>query len=99
MGIPRLLVGYSLAQRQMYLFEVSCHLNLADGLHEGIPDDDADVGPGVALRLLAQLHEVCFSQVGWGGAQMQLEHEGTGVLLRQRDVNTLLKPTIMPQFK
>ena len=71
---------------------MSRHLNLADRLHEGVADDDADVGPGVAVGLAAQGHKVLVRQAGGGGAQVQLEHEGAGVLLRQRDVNTLLKP-------
>lgn len=81
-----------------YLFEVSRHLNLADGLHEGVPDDDADVRPGVAVRLGAQGDKVSVRQAGGGRAQVQLEHEGAGMLLRQRDVNTLLKSGTTPQY-
>jgi len=71
---------------------VSRHLNLADGLHEGVPDDDADICPRVAFCLGAQGHKVGVHQGGRGGAQVQPEHEGAGVRLRQRYVNTLLKP-------
>ncbi len=39
-------------------FEVSGGLNLPDGLHEGVSDDDADVRTRVTVRLLAQSHEV-----------------------------------------
>lgn len=67
-------------------------LDLPDRLHEGVPDDDADVGPRVAVRLLAQGGEVGLGQACGRGAQVQLEHKGAGVLLGQRDVDSLLKP-------
>lgn len=67
-------------------------LDQADRLHERVPHDDADVGAGVALRLLAQRHKVRLHQAVGGGAQMQFEHEGAGVRLGQRDVDPLLKP-------
>jgi len=75
-----------------YLFEVRGGLDLPDRLHEGVPHDDADVRPGVAGGLLAQGDVVRLRQGAGGGAQMQLEHEGAGVRLGQRDVDPLLKP-------
>lgn len=75
-----------------YLFEVSRWLNPPDGLHEGVPDNYADVCPGVAVCFLAQSDEVVVRQPVGGGAQVQLEHEGAGVLLWQRNVDPLLKP-------
>lgn len=48
---------YSVSLRT-HPFEVCGGLNLPDGLHEGVSDDDADVSTGVTVRLLAQSHEV-----------------------------------------
>lgn len=85
---PSMLLLYFL----LYLFEVRGWLNLPDRLHEGVPDDNTNVRPRVALCLFAQRDEVCVCQFVGGGAQMQLEHEGAGVLLRQRNVDSLFKP-------
>lgn len=35
-------------------FEVSSRLDPSDGLHKAVPDNDANVGSGVTLRLFAQ---------------------------------------------
>lgn len=67
-------------------------LNPPDGLHEGVPDDNADVRSGVALRLPAQRHEVRLGQLVGGGAQVQFEHGAASVLLGQRNVDSLFKP-------
>lgn len=42
-----------------HLFEVSRRLNLPDGLHEGVSDNNTDVGSGIAIREFAQGDEVC----------------------------------------
>lgn len=72
-------------------FEVSGGLNLPDGLHEGVSDDDANVSTRVTVRLLAQSHEVWFGETGRCAAQIQLEHESASVLFRKRNVDTFLK--------
>lgn len=76
----------------LYLLEVSGRLDLPDRLHEGVPDNNADVSPRVALSFLAQSDEVCLRQAVGRGSQMQLEHERAGVLLGQRNVDSLFKP-------
>lgn len=75
-----------------HLFEVGGRLDPPDGLHEAVPDNDADVGSGVALCLFAQHGKVLVPQVAGCGAQVQLEHVGASVLLRQRNVDALFKP-------
>lgn len=79
-------------QEICHLFEVRGRLNLPDGLHESVSDNNTDVCPRVALRLLAQGDKVCLRQVVGGGAQVQFEHVGASVHLGQRDVDALFKP-------
>lgn len=79
-------------QVSRHLFEVRGRLNLPDGLHESVSDNNTDVCPRVALRVLAQGYKVCLGQVVGGGAQVQFEHVGASVYLGQRDVDTLFKP-------
>lgn len=67
-------------------------LNLPDWLHQGVPDNYTDVSSGVAICLFAQSHEIRLCQVIGGGAQMQFEHGGAGMFLRQRNVDSLFKP-------
>lgn len=75
-----------------YLLEVCGRLDLAHGLHERVPHDDADVGARVPVRLVRQLPEVGVAQAVWRVAQVQPEHGRPRGLLRQRDVDALLKP-------
>lgn len=75
-----------------HLLEVHGRLHLAHGLHQGVPHDDADVGPRVALGLAGQLVNVGVRQRVRRVAQVQLEHLGARRLLGQRDVNALLEP-------
>lgn len=78
-----------------YLFEVSRGLDFANGLHEGVANDDADVGTRVAVGLLPQSDEISFVEAIGGGAEVQLEHGGASGLLRERDVDALFKPVII----
>ena len=75
-----------------HLLEVCGRLDLAHGLHEGVPHNDADVGAGVALGLECQLPQVGVVQAVRRVAQVQTEHGRPRRLLRQRDVDALLKP-------
>lgn len=51
-----------------YLFEVSGRLHLADRLHEGITNEDADICTRVALWLMPESGKVCLTQVIGSGA-------------------------------
>jgi len=66
-------------------------LDLSNRLHESVSDNDADVRSRVSLRHLAQSDKVAVGERVGGGAKMELEHEGAGVLFGQRDVDPLLK--------
>lgn len=66
-------------------------LDLPNRLHESIPDDDADVGAGVAVCFAGELPQVGLTQAVWRVAQMKTKHLSPGWLLRQRDVDPLLK--------
>lgn len=66
-------------------------LDLPNGLHESIPDDDADVGTGVAFCFAGELPQVGLAQAVWCVAQMEAKHLSPSRLLWQRDVDTLLK--------
>lgn len=79
-----------------HLFEVSSRLNLPDGLHESVSDNNTDVGSRVAIREFAQGDKVCLREGVGSGAQVQFEHVGASVNLRQRDVNALFKPSDQP---
>ena len=57
-----------------HLFEVRGGLNLPDGLHERVPDDELDVSAGITFRLCAQLAVVLLVQLARSGAHVQLEH-------------------------
>lgn len=46
------------------------------------------------MCLLAQSDKVRVCETGGGGAQMELKHEGAGMLFRQWDVNSLFKSGI-----
>lgn len=76
---------------------MGCRLDLSNRLHQGVPDDDADVCSRVAVRLLAQSDKVGLRETVGGGAQMELEHEGASVLLGQWDVDPLLKSVTVSQ--
>ena len=76
-----------------HLFEVRGGLNLPDGLHESVPDDDADVGAGVTVRFVSELPQVGLAQAVRGVAQVEAEHLRSRWLLGQRDVDALLKPS------
>lgn len=75
------------------LFEVCGGLDLPDGLHESVPDDDADVRAGVTVRLVGELPQVGVAQAVRGVAQVEAEHLSSGWLLWQRDIDALLKPS------
>ena len=66
-------------------------LDLPNRLHESVPDDDTDVGAGVAVRFVGELPQVSLAQATWRVAQMKTKHLSPSWLLRQRDVDTLLK--------
>lgn len=70
---------------------MSGRLDPPDGLHEAVPDNDADVGSGVALCLFAQHDKVLVLQAVGCGAQVQFEHVGASVCLRQRNIDALFK--------
>lgn len=74
-----------------HLLEVRGRLDLPDRLHEGVPHDDADVGAGVAVRLVSELAQVGVAQAVRGVAQVEAEHLGPRRLLRQGDVDALLE--------
>lgn len=76
-----------------HLFEVRGRLNLPDGLHESVSDNNTDVRSRIALRAFAQGDKVCLRKVIGGGAQVQFEHVGASMDLGQRDVNALFKPS------
>lgn len=85
-----------------HLLEVRGRLHLAHGLHQGVPHDDADVGPRVAVSLAGELLDVGICQGVWGVPQVQPEHLGPRRLLGQGDVDPLLEPGGMrgePQFQ
>lgn len=71
--------------------EMSRGLNFPDGLHERVADDDLNIGAGVFVRLLRQLLQVLLGEDVRGVAEMDLEHGEARVLLRQRDVDSLLE--------
>lgn len=75
-----------------HLFEVRGRLDLPDGLHEGVPHDDADVGARVAVGFVGELPQVGVAQAVRGVAQVEAEHLRSRRLLRQRDVDALLEP-------
>lgn len=75
-----------------YLFEVSRGLHFANGLHEGVANDDTDVSTRIPVGLLPECDEIGFVEAIGGGAQVQLEHGGASGLLRKRDVDALFKP-------
>lgn len=66
-------------------------LDLPNRLHESVPDDDADVGAGVAVRFAGELPQVGLAQAVWRVAQMETKHLSPSWLLWERDVDTLLK--------
>jgi len=74
-----------------HLFEVSGRLNLPNRLHESVPDDDADVGAGVAVCFACKLPKVDLVQTVRRVAQMKSKHLSPSRLLGQRDVDPLLK--------
>lgn len=51
-----------------HLLEVRGGLDLPDGLHERVPDDDADVGARVTVRFVGELPQVGVAQAVWGVA-------------------------------
>lgn len=85
-----------------HLLEVRGRLHLAHGLHQGVPHDDADVGPRVAVGLAGQLLDVGVRQGVRGVPQVQPEHLRPRRLLGQGDVDPLLEPGSTrgePQFQ
>lgn len=66
-------------------------LDLPHRLHECVPDDDADVSSRVAVCFAGELPQVGLAQAVRRVAQMKTEHLSASWLLRQRDVDTLLK--------
>lgn len=74
-----------------HLFEVRGRLDLPNGLHERVPDDDADVGSGVAVGFARELPQVGLAQAVWRVAQMEAEHLSPSWLLGKRDIDALLK--------
>lgn len=73
-----------------------CWLDLANRLHESISDDYANIGPRVSIGFLAQGDEVGLCETVGCGAQVELEHGRSGVLLGQWNVNSLLKSVGVP---
>lgn len=74
-----------------YPFEVGCWLDLSYRLHESISDNYTDICTGVSSRFLAKIYKIRIGETVRGRAQMQLEHERTGMLLRQGYIDPLLK--------
>lgn len=66
-------------------------LDLPDGLHERVSDNDANVGAWVAVCLVGELPQVGVAQAVRRVAQMEAEHLSSGRLLRQWDVDALLE--------
>lgn len=79
-------------QSPAHLLEVGGGLDLPDRLHERVPDDDADVGAGVALGFAGELPQVGVVEGVRRVPQVDPEHLRSGRLLGQRDVDPLLKP-------
>lgn len=75
----------------MYPFEVGCWLDLSYRLHESISDNDRNICARVSIRLLAKGHKIWLGEAVGSWAQMEFEHEATGMLLRQGNVDPLLK--------
>ena len=73
------------------LFKVRRLLDLAHGLHEGVLDDDGDVGARVALGGLGELAVVLGAEGGGGVADGDLEHGGAGGQVGQADVDAALE--------
>lgn len=75
----------------MYPFEVGCRLDLPYRLHESISDNDRNIGARVSVCLLSEGQKICLGEAVGSRAQMEFEHEATGVLLGQGNVDPLLK--------
>lgn len=75
----------------MYPLEVCRRLDLSNRLHESISDNDADICTRVSFCFLAKSHEIRLCEAVGGRTQVEFEHERSGMLLGQWDVNSLLK--------
>ena len=73
------------------LLKVCCLLNLADGLHERVAHEHGNVGTRVALGALGKLAEVRGRELVRRVAEVEREHLGARVDVRQRDVDASLK--------
>lgn len=65
---PYVFVFGNPPRRSAHLLEVGGGLDLPDGLHEGVPDDDADVGARVTVRFVGELPQVGVAQAVRGVA-------------------------------
>ena len=73
------------------LLKVCCLLDLADGLHERIAHEHGNIGARVALGALGKLAEVRGGELVRRVAEVEREHLGARVHVRQRDVDASLK--------
>lgn len=70
---------------------MGCGLHLSYRLHESISDNDRNICARVSIRLLSEVHKIGLGEAVGSRAQMEFEHEATGMLLGQGNVDPLLK--------
>lgn len=90
--LPTCCLLHKCSGKKCYLFKMCSRLHFPDGLHEGISYYDADVSSRVPICFAGQLSQVHLCQTVRRVTQMQAENGGPCRLLRQRDVDALLKP-------
>jgi len=73
--------------------EMCCSLNLSHWLHQCVPHHNRNICPTVPLCSLAKHPDVLLRQHVGGVPEVQLEQVRPGVLLRQVNVDPLLKPS------
>ena len=71
---------------------MSCIDDLPDRLHEGVANDDGDVGSREALRSVGQCPEVFLCQFVGCITNMELEHLSSSVWSRKGYVNSFFEP-------
>lgn len=71
--------------------EMSCTEDLANRLHQGVADNDGDIGSRVAIGLFSELAVILAGQLAWSRADIELEHPSPRFHVRQRNVDALLE--------
>lgn len=86
--------------------KVSGGKDFSDWLHQGVSDDDGDIGSGVAkcqlvqrrcgspISLLGQAREVGGRETMWCGADIELEHSSSSLDFGEGDIYSLLEPPL-----